>query len=926
MPPQSKPHILYVDDEPRNLSVFKSSFRRKYHLHLTTSGQEALEVLKEHPIQLLITDQKMPNMTGVELLRIAVKEYPKTMRMILTGFSETEAVISAINECSIFRYLTKPWIFEEMQNSIDTALDTYRLKEDNELLVKELKEVNSSLEDKVNDQVATLKQQQEEMATLNHDLKQTNRELQKSEFRYRAIAENIPNGFIATISPSLRYTFIDGYELKQYQNTHPDEIIGKYIFEVHTAYTASKLQYFFQRALEGIKEEFELEIWGKAYAINCMPFTPYGSQTQGILAIAQNITDRKQQQLAIEQSNDFFNKIFDTLPCLLYIFDMPSSNITYINQVVEKILGYPPEHYLNVNKAQWKEYVHPKDIRALIQDLQNTQKLQHGEVAIQEYRIKHRNGHYVWLRSTATVFERADNGDVLEVLSYVEDVSRYKLVEKQRKEQSDFLSQMNMLSPNAIFVVEWPSLNIQYHNRQLVEVLGYDKGSIQSLGSDLFNSIIHPEDLSKLLQHFDSIAQNTSNKYQSIVYRVKNKFGNWRWWYESSTKFKVEANGHVQILSMAQDITELKEAEIAIQQSEERLLETQEIAKVGRWEMEVATQRVRWFGLQQQLAKLPTSADLTYFPAYIEHTHPKDAQLLLQNHERLINEGTPYEMDLSYQLNNEKTSHIHLIARPVYEKGKVIKVVGSAMDITKLKAIEDQLKRLNDSKDRILATVAHDLRSPINQIKGLIMILKIQLGSLATETANENLFTRIEDSSNKGLKLISELLEISELENNSYQLDTEPVLFDEFIQDLVDIFRNDFENASITLATKLECQGMYVELNKAKFTRVVENLLINAKKFTPEGKSVTVTTKPSPSNRLILSIADTGIGIPKDLQHIIFDKFSKAGRTGLKGEKSTGLGMSIVKSVVQLHNGHISFESDEGEGTSFFIDLPITSS
>ncbi|MEZ4948743.1 MAG: adenylate/guanylate cyclase domain-containing protein [Saprospiraceae bacterium] len=143
-----KPTVLYIDDEPDNLVVFKSAFRRDYNVLTTTSPDEALEMLKGEEIPVVITDQRMPSCTGVELLEQIPTDL-SNVRIILTGFSDVEVIIQAINKCGIYRYITKPWDREELKHTINLAFEKYYLKKNNLHLLDELKEANEALEEKV---------------------------------------------------------------------------------------------------------------------------------------------------------------------------------------------------------------------------------------------------------------------------------------------------------------------------------------------------------------------------------------------------------------------------------------------------------------------------------------------------------------------------------------------------------------------------------------------------------------------------------------------------------------------------------------------------------------------------------------------------------------------------------------------------------
>jgi sigma-B regulation protein RsbU (phosphoserine phosphatase) len=151
--------ILYIDDEEQNLTSFKSTFRRDYRIHVAASGEQALEIMENHNIQLVITDQRMPDMTGIDFLEKIVPLYPDCMRMIMTGYSDMEAVIQAINKGNIYRYISKPWNREDLKISIDSALEVYNLKWQNKHLIDNLKEANQTLEQKVMERTRQIERQ-----------------------------------------------------------------------------------------------------------------------------------------------------------------------------------------------------------------------------------------------------------------------------------------------------------------------------------------------------------------------------------------------------------------------------------------------------------------------------------------------------------------------------------------------------------------------------------------------------------------------------------------------------------------------------------------------------------------------------------------------------------------------------------------------
>ena len=151
--------ILYIDDEEHNLTSFNSTFRRDYEIHLATSGQMGLDIMKNNNIQLVITDQRMPEMTGVEFLEKILPLYPDCIRIVLTGFSDMEAIIQSINKGRIYHYITKPWNRDELKITIDRAFEVYNLKRQNKNLIEDLKAANQNLEQKVMERTKQIEQQ-----------------------------------------------------------------------------------------------------------------------------------------------------------------------------------------------------------------------------------------------------------------------------------------------------------------------------------------------------------------------------------------------------------------------------------------------------------------------------------------------------------------------------------------------------------------------------------------------------------------------------------------------------------------------------------------------------------------------------------------------------------------------------------------------
>ena len=137
--------VLYIDDEENNLSAFKASFRRQYEIYTAISAADGLKILQSVDIQVIIADQKMPNTTGVEFFKSITETFPDPIRILLTGYTDIEALADAINHGDIYRYITKPWNDLELHNSIKNAYDAYKAKIDLRNKIAELEKTNDEL-------------------------------------------------------------------------------------------------------------------------------------------------------------------------------------------------------------------------------------------------------------------------------------------------------------------------------------------------------------------------------------------------------------------------------------------------------------------------------------------------------------------------------------------------------------------------------------------------------------------------------------------------------------------------------------------------------------------------------------------------------------------------------------------------------------
>lgn len=219
-------------------------------------------------------------------------------------------------------------------------------------------------------------------------------------------------------------------------------------------------------------------------------------------------------------------------------------------------------------------------------------------------------------------------------------------------------------------------------------------------------------------------------------------------------------------------------------------------------------------------------------------------------------------------------------------------------------------------KNEILGMVAHDLRNPIGAIETLAMLMEMD----ATDKETRDNLEMIKTSCVKARGIIADLLDAANNENINV-VETQKAELNQFLKNVINEWQLQ-KNAKDNIVLISSKNPVYAMINTEKFQRVMDNLITNALKFSKENGKVEIHLSVSDSNTRI-QVRDYGLGIPADMLPFIFERFSKARRPGLRGEQSTGLGLSIARQIIENHHGTIEAASEEKKGSIFTIELPV---
>jgi PAS domain S-box-containing protein len=371
------------------------------------------------------------------------------------------------------------------------------------------------------------------------------------------------------------------------------------------------------------------------------------------------------------------------------------------------------------------------------------------------------------------------------------------------------------------------------------------------------------------------------------------------------------------------NITERKESELALRSSEERFRLLSDsvppLVFVSDNAGAVSHFNRRWY----EYTGLPEKESLG--SEWMKAVHPDDLAASLAKWQVCIATGEPYEADLRYRRRDglyrwfvARASRIASPSGPIW--------IGTATDIDDLKtttaalaAAKESAEEAAQAKDRFLAVLSHELRTPLTPALAVSQLLE-RRRDLSEEIRRSVALIR----RNVELEalLVDDLLDLTKIARGMVELRRQHVDLHELAERVVEICKSDLLARRQHLSLELQAPEHHADADPARLLQVLWNLLKNSVKFTPVGGSIAVRSENPQPGRIRLSVADTGIGIPAGILPRIFEPFERGPRTVSPRVSGLGLGLSISKTLVELHNGMISAESDgEGRGATFTVEL-----
>ncbi len=312
---------------------------------------------------------------------------------------------------------------------------------------------------------------------------------------------------------------------------------------------------------------------------------------------------------------------------------------------------------------------------------------------------------------------------------------------------------------------------------------------------------------------------------------------------------------------------------------------------------------------------------LTQNPAIIFHSLQSDDLKAVETHYRELQQGKSKQFECRIHPEPDKKKVLSVDAYAVKEpEGTVTVIAGIVEDITKEEEYKEYLLEFGRRKNTALEIVAHDLRGPLSIVRSVSDAMEKGKQGLESEDVL-NFTSFINRACETCINLINNLLSDEHLKSQDITVLKErtDVIFK--VREAVKSYSFS-DNIKNEFRIETEADKLFVEIDIVKFDQIINNLISNAIKFSKPNSPITISVKQE-RGYVIITCADEGIGIPDELKPFVFDRYTKASRPGLQGEQSRGIGLSIVRNLVEIQGGHIYFESEENIGTTFYITFPL---
>lgn len=642
----------------------------------------------------------------------------------------------------------------------------------------------------------------------------------------------------------------------------------------------------------------------------------HAAQSEGAGVYAPDITSLIEEREAIaaelREREEELRAVVEGTGIATWKWDPVHDRIIYQRNVdVMYGLSGPLETY-----AQLQPYLHPDDLPRAIAAIEHS--LATGDNLEIEYRVLRPDGTTIWVTSVASLVR--ENGTVA-FAGIKMDITERKQTEANLRDSE--ARYRGLAEGGSKFVwINRPDGYTTYVNPQWTAYTGLTQE--QTAGSG-WSNVLHPDDRAGVFEsHKRAVATGTVHETQ-LRYKCAAD-GEYRWFIARSTPLRDE-NGAIQNwMGVAMDIHAQKQAEAALRESEERFRTMADTAPVLIWML--GLEKECFYVNKSWLDFTGRTAEQEIGDGWTENVHPDDVAHCLDAFIASFNARRQFEME--YRLRRCDGQYRWLLSHGVPRftpDGEFLGYIGSCIDIEERKQAEQENARLlreaqeaSRLKDEFLAVVSHELRTPLNAILGWSHLCNS--GDLGADEFPHAMEV-IERNARAQAQIVEDILDMARVISGKMRIEIAPFALDELACEVLESVRPAAEAKNIALHTHFAPELPLLPADAGRSRQILWNLLSNAIKFTPKNGQVTVALSQT-GDMMELVVSDTGQGIEPNFLPFVFDRFRQADSGTTRRHGGLGLGLSLVRHLVEAHGGSINVRSEgQGLGAVFTVHLPL---
>ncbi|SCA57197.1 putative Histidine kinase [Candidatus Terasakiella magnetica] len=632
--------------------------------------------------------------------------------------------------------------------------------------------------------------------------------------------------------------------------------------------------------------------------------------------MAEQVPDKNAQG----QSDRKIRSILERGPAVMYhCQEYWDYGIDYISPNITDLTGWAPEDFID-NSVFRMEIIHPDDQQYVLSDIQSL--FDHGH-QIHEYRLRKKDGEYIWVMDDVRTLQSSD-GSFDGLVGYLSDITEYKATERSLRESELRHRAIFETVLEGIITIDSKGI-VKDMNNAAENMFGYQ--ALHVIGRNI--KMLMPEPFAS--KHDDYLAKYHQTAEANIIGTgrvVRGRRSDGETFEMSLSVSELNLPDGKYFVGAVRDISKRVRAENALKRSQERLRMSQQFAKIGTWDWHIEEDKLFWSDQVFPLLGIINDGVEERTQRFRDWVHPEDCDYVYQAFIKCFKKGEHFDCEHRVLWPDGTVRWVHEQGDVVRNtEGRAVRMVGVIHDVSEKKRREKELERArhaaddaNQAKSEFLSRMSHELRTPLNAILGFAQLLGMS-GKNPLVERQKSQVGQIVAAGNHLMDLINEVLDLARIEAGRLNLSLEPVDMASLMEECFDISESLAKDKDIDLHLN-GALDISLWVDRTRLKQILLNILSNAIKYNELGGFVKFEAHQVDEHWVEFRVSDDGPGIRAEQKDQIFMPFNRLGAENSQIE-GTGIGLTLTKQLVEAMGGTIGFDSIVDEGSTFWVRMPI---